>query len=119
LFIGILFGIYLTKDLKGGKNHGTTIINPNEIQVIESDRITSSEYLRITGKIKNKAPYNWNKVIVNATIFIGGKFSEEGNTEVDTLKVNDEKYFIIDCTRTLNQNVKDSLRYDLKITATK
>jgi hypothetical protein len=117
--IGILAGLYLIKDHKFGESHTTVIDNPKQIQIVESNRISSSEYLRITGKLKNNSTYLWRKITIKANIFIGGKFADDEESSIDSLKPNDERYFIIAFTKFLNRDIKDSLKYELNLSGIK
>jgi hypothetical protein len=117
--IGILAGLYLIKDHKSTESHTKVIENPNQIQIVESNRIPSSEYLRITGKIKNNSSFLWQKITIKGNIFIGGKFADDEERSIDSLKPNDERYFIIEYTKFQNRDIKDSLKYELNLSGIK
>jgi hypothetical protein len=119
VFIGLLAGLYFMKDIEIRKNKSNVIVNPNQIIIVESNRIIESDYLRITGKIQNNSSLLWKTITIYANIFIGGKFAEECQNSMDSLRPNEAKYFLLKSTSFSNRDIKDSLKYDLKITGIK
>ena len=117
--IGTLIGLFLLEEYEGKQPEAKpaleTIINPAEIQILEDKRIKESQYLRITGKLKNKSDEQWVDVYLSAKIFIGGTYSDKDDIKIDTLKANEERYFIIDCDDLYNSIIEDEVTYELEV----
>jgi len=123
LLLGMLFFLYYDEYLKKEDkvikpeityNH---FDNPKEIQIIENNWIKESEYLRITGKIKNSSAIIWDTLELSAPIFIGGRYSTELNETEKDIQANEERYFVLSSSTILTKEIKDSLNYKIKLKA--
>ena len=105
---------------KDEKNVETvTIVNPVEIKIIDSYRITESEWLKIGIKVKDESEINWKKVKFCTDLFIEERLIGDCSCTSYNFDEDKNKNLVIDCNDFRNEKINDSLRFEIKIKAEK
>lgn len=92
--------------------------NPKELEITDLTAIPQTQFLSITGKVKNASSTAWKSITIEADVFHGATFSAKVERMIVRLKPGESQYFVLESSNLRTEKMLDSLRYKVEVTGT-
>lgn len=94
-----------------------TVTNPKELEIIEHYVVADVQPLRLAGKLRNNSSFEWENVVVRATVRVHGRFAGNCRGNVGGIGPNKEGHFAAVCADFSINGARHPTKYELEIAA--